>query len=107
MISLKSFNLARLLSQQVAPACLGRELQGSNVFLDFFGCVSHADSGPRRPEKPCRCKELTSARHAIYSSMITDGCGSTRSNNSTTSGFRIRMQPQLAGLPILASCFVP
>jgi hypothetical protein len=40
MISLKSFNLSRLLSQQVAPVCLGRELQGSNVFLDFFGCVS-------------------------------------------------------------------
>ena len=40
MISLKNFNLSRLLSQQVAPVCLGRELQGSNVFLDFFGCVS-------------------------------------------------------------------
>jgi hypothetical protein len=42
MISLKSFNLSRLLSQQVAPVCLGRELQGSNVFLTFFGCVPHA-----------------------------------------------------------------
>jgi hypothetical protein len=41
MISLNSFNLSRLLSQQVAPVCLGRELQGSNVFLTFFGCVSH------------------------------------------------------------------
>ena len=40
MISLKSFNLSRLLSQHVAPVCLGRELQGSNVFLDFFGCVA-------------------------------------------------------------------
>ncbi len=39
MITLKNFNLSRLLSQQVAPVCLGRELQGSNVFLDFFGCV--------------------------------------------------------------------
>jgi hypothetical protein len=45
MISLKNFNISRLLSQQVAPVCLGRELQGSNVFLDFFGCVSHANRG--------------------------------------------------------------
>ena len=43
MITLKNFNLSRLLSQQVAPVCLGGELQGSNVFLDFFGCVSHAN----------------------------------------------------------------
>jgi hypothetical protein len=46
MISLKSFNLFRLLSQQVASVCLGKELQGSNVFLDLFGCVSHVNSGP-------------------------------------------------------------
>jgi hypothetical protein len=44
MITFKNFNLYRLLSQQVAPVCLGGELQGSNVFLDFFGCVSHANS---------------------------------------------------------------
>jgi hypothetical protein len=43
MISLKNFNLSRLLSQQVAPVCLGRELKGSNVFLDFFGCVDHVN----------------------------------------------------------------
>jgi hypothetical protein len=43
MITFKNFNLSRLLSQQVAPVCLGGELQGSNVFLDFFGCVSHAN----------------------------------------------------------------
>ena len=36
MIVFKSFNLSRLLSQQVAPVCLGRELQGSNAFLNFF-----------------------------------------------------------------------
>jgi len=46
MITLKNFNLSRLLSQQVALVCLGGELQGSNVFLDFFGCVSHANRGP-------------------------------------------------------------
>ncbi|KAF5407511.1 MAG: hypothetical protein Udaeo2_23770 [Candidatus Udaeobacter sp.] len=45
MITFKNFNLSRLLSQQVAPVCLGGELQGSNVFLDFFGCVSHANRG--------------------------------------------------------------
>jgi len=47
MITFKNFNLSRLLSQQVAPVCLGRELQGSNVFLDFFGCVSDADADGR------------------------------------------------------------
>jgi hypothetical protein len=36
MIIFKSFNPYRLLSQQVAPACLGRELQVSNAFLNFF-----------------------------------------------------------------------
>ena len=36
MITFKNFNLYRLLSQQVAPACLGRELQVSNAFLNFF-----------------------------------------------------------------------
>jgi hypothetical protein len=45
MITLKNFNLSRLLSQQVAPVCLGGELQGSNVFLAFFGCVRDADRG--------------------------------------------------------------
>ena len=44
MITLKNFNLSRLLSQQVAPVCLGRELQGSNVFLTLFGCVRDADA---------------------------------------------------------------
>ena len=36
MITFKNFNLYRLLSQQVAPVCLGRELRGSNAFLKFF-----------------------------------------------------------------------
>jgi hypothetical protein len=49
MISLNSFNLSRLLSQQVALVCLGRELQGSNVFLYFFGCVSQINYGPAAP----------------------------------------------------------
>ena len=35
-IIFKNFNLSRLLSQQVAPVCLGRELGGSNAFLKFF-----------------------------------------------------------------------
>ena len=35
-IIFKNFNLSRLLSQQVAPVCLGRELEGSNAFLKFF-----------------------------------------------------------------------
>jgi hypothetical protein len=35
-IIFKNFNLSRLLSQQVAPVCLGRELRGSNAFLKFF-----------------------------------------------------------------------
>ena len=48
MITFKNFNLYRLLSQQVAPASLGRELQGSNVFLDFFGCVVATNRG--RPD---------------------------------------------------------
>jgi hypothetical protein len=52
MISLKSFNLSRLLSQQVASVCLGRELQGSNVFLDFFGCVWNANGAPSLPAVP-------------------------------------------------------
>jgi hypothetical protein len=45
MITFKIFNLSRLLSQQVAPVCLGRELQGSNVFLTLFGCIRDADRG--------------------------------------------------------------
>src|SRR5262249_56737513 len=36
MIIFKSFNPSRLLSQQVAPVCLGREPEGSNAFLNFF-----------------------------------------------------------------------
>jgi hypothetical protein len=35
-IIFKNFNLSRLLSQQVAPVCLGKELGGSNAFLKFF-----------------------------------------------------------------------
>src|SRR5438067_3899772 len=35
-IIFKNFNLSRLLSQQVAPVCLGREPGGSNAFLKFF-----------------------------------------------------------------------
>ena len=35
-IIFKNFNLSRLLSQQVAPVCLGRDLWGSNAFLKFF-----------------------------------------------------------------------
>ncbi len=49
MIAFKNFNLSRLLSQQVAPVCLGRELQGSNVFLTLFGCVRDADADGARP----------------------------------------------------------
>jgi hypothetical protein len=67
MISLKSFNLSRLLSQQVAPVSLGRELQGSNVFLDFFGCVSDAN---RRAELSADASRAA-ASYPIYSSMIT------------------------------------
>jgi len=59
MISLNSFNLSRLLSQQVAPVCLGRELQGSNVFLDFFGCVSYANCRPLRLKKLQSYRRLT------------------------------------------------
>jgi hypothetical protein len=36
MIIFKNFNPSRLLSSQVAPVCLGRELGGSNAFLKFF-----------------------------------------------------------------------
>jgi len=46
MITLKNFNLSRLLSQQVAPVCLGGELQGSNVFLTLFGCIRVQTSRP-------------------------------------------------------------
>ena len=53
MITLKNFNLSRLLSQQVAPVCLGGELQGSNVFLDFFGCASRANRGPAGRYQAC------------------------------------------------------
>jgi len=35
-IIFKNFNLYRLLSQQVAPVCLGKEPGGSNAFLKFF-----------------------------------------------------------------------
>src|SRR5437763_16442966 len=35
-IIFKNFNLSRLLSQQVAPVCLGREPRVSNAFLKFF-----------------------------------------------------------------------
>ena len=43
MISLNSFNYLASFRSRLLPACLGRELQGSNVFLDFFGCVSSAN----------------------------------------------------------------
>ena len=36
MIAFKNFNLSRLLSQQVAPVCLGRELQGKQRFSQLF-----------------------------------------------------------------------
>jgi hypothetical protein len=36
MIVFNSFNLSRLLSQQVAPVCLVRESGGRNAFLKFF-----------------------------------------------------------------------
>jgi hypothetical protein len=36
MMIFNSFNESRLLSPQVAPVCLGRELRGSNAFLNFF-----------------------------------------------------------------------
>ncbi len=36
MIVFNSFNLSRLLSQQVAPVCLVREPGGRNAFLKFF-----------------------------------------------------------------------
>jgi hypothetical protein len=40
MITLKNFNLSRLLSQQVAPVCLDRELPRGNAFLNFFERVT-------------------------------------------------------------------
>jgi hypothetical protein len=40
MITFKNFNLYRLLSQQVAPVCLDRELPGGNAFLNFFERVT-------------------------------------------------------------------
>ena len=36
MITFKNFNLYRLLSQQVAPVCLDRELPRGNAFLNLF-----------------------------------------------------------------------
>ena len=36
MIVFNSFNLSRLLSQQVAPVCLVRDSGGRNAFLKFF-----------------------------------------------------------------------
>jgi len=65
MITLKNFNLSRLLSQLVALVCLGRELQGSNVFLDFFGCAWTQIA--RRPVDARRA----ATRWLIYSSMTT------------------------------------
>jgi hypothetical protein len=40
MITFKNFNLYRLLSQQVAPVCLDRELPRGNAFLNFFERVT-------------------------------------------------------------------
>jgi hypothetical protein len=54
MITLKNFNLSRLLSQQVAPVCLGGELQGSNVFLILFGRMRR-----RRRVLPAYCSMIT------------------------------------------------
>ena len=42
-----------------------------------------------------------------HSSITTVVPSSTSSNSSITSAFRILTQPQLAGVPILSSCFVP
>jgi hypothetical protein len=36
MIALTNFNVYRLLSLPVAPACLGVEMNGRNAFLVFF-----------------------------------------------------------------------
>lgn len=66
MITLKNFNLSRLLSQLVAPVCLGRELQGSNVFLDFFGCVAGASLPGSFKSQPPTSKE---SRALIFQSQ--------------------------------------
>jgi hypothetical protein len=62
MIAFKNFNLSRLLSQQVAPVCLGRELQGSNAFLNFFGCITMA------PFSTCKVRIRASLRtyHLLF-----------------------------------------
>ena len=102
MIAFKNFNLSRLLSQQVAPVCLGKELQGSNAFLNFFGRIKMAHLSTCKVQSRASLK-LTS----FYSSITTGAPSSTRSNNSITSALRIRTHPWLAGLPILSSCLVP
>ena len=66
MITFKNFNLSRLLSQQVAPVCLGRELQGSNVFLVFFGCVSRANCELGGLEKLRRYRRLTRLQMNLF-----------------------------------------
>ncbi len=45
MIVFKNFNLYRLLSQQVAPVCLGGEQRGSNAFLNFFESIANWSPG--------------------------------------------------------------
>src|SRR6266542_2124675 len=45
MIVFKNFNLYRLLSQQVAPVCLGGEQRGSNAFLNFFESIANWVAG--------------------------------------------------------------
>ena len=45
---------------------------------------------------------------ALFHTSITTGVpSSTKSNSSITSAFSILTQPQLSGVPILCSCFVP
>ena len=92
------FNVYQLLSPQAAGTRL--DYTGSNVSLTVCGCMQaefvilHATG-------------LVAQALQFHASIMTGVPSSTRSNSSITSAFRILTQPQLSGVPILCSCFVP
>jgi hypothetical protein len=65
MISLNSFNPLASFRSRLLPASLGRELQGSNVFLDFFGCVKRRDCQPPSRKKLAELQSVKRFRAPI------------------------------------------
>src|SRR5437868_15025370 len=78
MITFKNFNLYRLLSQQVAPVCLDRELQGGNAFLNLFERVTIGRRTLLRVTGRARAR-----RHSLYPLIASTKTQSIDQNSDT------------------------